>query len=70
MGRHAQQARVEKIYHSVAENPGERAADLARRLGLHRSEVTRYLPNLEDKGLLVCEDDMGRLWPFHLDNET
>jgi DNA-binding IclR family transcriptional regulator len=64
MGRQAQPERVEAIFQSVEEYPGERAADVARRLGLNRSEVTRYLPVLEDRGLLVSEDDHGRLWPF------
>jgi Mn-dependent DtxR family transcriptional regulator len=70
MGRQAQQERVEAIYQSVEQNPGERAADVARRLGLDRSEVTRYLPVLEDKGLLVAEDDKGRLWPFGVSRKS
>ncbi len=36
----------------------------ARLLGLHRSEVTRSLPVLEDKGFHLIEDDRGGLWPF------
>jgi hypothetical protein len=31
---------------------------------LNRSEVTRMLPALEDRGLYVSEDEKGRLWPF------
>ncbi len=64
MARQAQQERVVAIFHSVEDHPGERAADIARRLELNRSEVTRYLPTLEDRGLLVSEDDQGKLWPL------
>ncbi len=64
MARKPQQDRVEKIFHTVEENPGERPAEIAERLGLNRSEVTRYLPVLEEQGLLVSEDRRGRLWPF------
>ncbi len=64
MGRQAQQSRVEAIYQAVEQNPGEKAAEVAQRLGLNRSEVTRYLPALEENGLLLSEDQQGRLWPF------
>jgi DNA-binding IclR family transcriptional regulator len=37
---------------------------IARLLGLNRSEVTRIMPVLQEKGLLVSEDDEGKLWPF------
>ena len=55
----------------IEEHPGKKAGFLARLLGINRSEVTRGLPSLQDKGLLVSEDDKGgfstgllRLWPF------
>jgi len=64
MARHSNEERLESIYHSIEEHPGERAGFLARLLGLHRSEVTRSLPALEDKGWLVSEDERGGLWPF------
>ena len=37
---------------------------IARLLGLNRSEVTRSLPVLEEKGLYLSEDEKGGLWPF------
>ncbi len=64
MARKPQQDRVEDIFRVLNENPGERPAEIAQRLGLNRSEVTRYLPLLEEQGLLVSEDQKGRLWPF------
>ena len=42
----------------------KKAGFLAGLLGLNRSEVTRSLPALEDKGLHLTEDDTGGLWPF------
>lgn len=64
MSRKPQDERLESIYNKVQDNPGERPGFIARLLGLNRSEVTRMLPALEDKGLYVSEDDKGGLWPF------
>lgn len=55
---------AEKIYHTIEKHPGKKAGFLARLLGLNRSEVTRSLPALEDKGYHLIEDDKGGLWPF------
>ena len=64
MARTANQERAEQIYRKIEEHPGKRPGFLARLLGLNRSEVTRILPTLQDKGLLISEDDQGGLWPF------
>lgn len=64
MARKPQEERLESIYQSVKEHPGAKPGFLARLLGLERSEVTRALPALEEKGLLMYEDDRGGLWPF------
>jgi DNA-binding IclR family transcriptional regulator len=64
MARQPNQERLEEIYRKIEAYPGERPGFLARLLGLNRSEVTRALPALEEKGWLVSEDDHGRLWPF------
>ncbi len=64
MSRKPQEDRLVDIYQKVEENPGEHPGAIARQLGLNRSEVTRALPALEDKGLLLSEDDRGGLWPF------
>lgn len=68
MARKANEKTLEKIYGKVEELPGKKAGFIARLLGLHRSEVTRSLPALEDKGLLLYEDDKGRLYPFSRNN--
>jgi len=64
MARQPQGERLESIYNKVEEYPGEKPGFIARLLGLNRSEVTRMLPALEDKGMYVSEDERGGLWPF------
>lgn len=63
MARKIEEKKLEEIYEKVEENPGKKAGFIARLLGLNRSEVTRSLPALEEKGLLVYEDDKGGLYP-------
>jgi Mn-dependent DtxR family transcriptional regulator len=64
MARKIDDAKLEEIYNAVEKNPGEKAGFIAQLLGLHRSEVTRSLPALDDKGLLIYEDEEGGLYPF------
>jgi DNA-binding IclR family transcriptional regulator len=64
MARTPKPERLQSIYQAVEQHPGERAGAIARLLGLHRSEVIRMLPALEEHGYLLCEDENGRLWPF------
>jgi Mn-dependent DtxR family transcriptional regulator len=64
MARPMNHDRTEEIYRKIEEHPGKKAGFIARLLGLNRSEVTRSLPALEDKGLHLIEDDKGGLWPF------
>ena len=65
MARPANDKRSEQIYRKIQEHPGKKAGLIARLLGLNRSEVTRSLPALEEKGLFLSEDEKGGLWPFH-----
>ncbi len=64
MARQAKQERMETVYETVRNYPGERAGYIARLLGWQRSEVSRILPALEEKGYLLSEDERGGLWPF------
>jgi len=64
MARKPQDERLENIYNKVEQNPGKKPGFIARLLGLERSEVTRSLPALNERGLLLYEDDRGGLWPF------
>jgi Mn-dependent DtxR family transcriptional regulator len=65
MARPMNHDRAEQIYRKIEKHPGKKAGFIARLLGLNRSEVTRSLPALEDKGLYLIEDDKGALWPLH-----
>ena len=62
MARKTSNRRVETIAQAVQSNPGKRAGHIAQELGLHRSSVTRALPALEEAGILLAEDDHGRLF--------
>ena len=62
MARKPHIERLEKIYQAVEEYPGEKPGFIARLLGLHRSQVTRMLPILEEHGYLLAEDERGGLW--------
>lgn len=64
MARPANHSRAQQIYRKIEEHPGKKAGFIARLLGLNRSEVTRALPSLDDKGLLIYEDERGGLHPF------
>ena len=66
MARKPQDKTIESIYNKVEQHPGEKPGFIARLLGLNRSDVTRMLPALEDRGLYLTEDEEGRLWPFHM----
>jgi len=62
MARKTGKQRVEMIAQAVQGSPGKRAGYIARKLGLHRSAVTRALPALEETGILLAEDGQGRLF--------
>lgn len=61
MVRRTDNDRLEDIARIVREHPDIKPGAIARRLGLHRSVVVRALPALEDAGILLEEDDRGRL---------
>jgi len=65
MARHADKDRLEAIAKAIEENPEIKPSGIAGLLGLHRSAVTRALPSLEDEGILLIEDDEGRLRVFN-----
>jgi Mn-dependent DtxR family transcriptional regulator len=54
-----QDERLESIYNKVELCPGEKPDFITHLLGLNRSEVTRMLPALEDRGLYISEDEKG-----------
>lgn len=64
MARQPKKDRLETIYSVVKEKPGEIPAEIAKKLNLNRSEVTRSLPAMEERGYLMSEDERGGLYPF------
>lgn len=54
----------QEVQRILTEEPGLSAREVARRLGVAPSTVTRALPSLEEAGILLSEDENGRLWPF------
>ena len=62
MNRSKNVARLRRLEQLLREHPkGMKQSEIARSLGLHRSTVMRDLPALEDIGVLLAEDDRGRL---------
>ncbi len=64
MPRRRRREDLERLYRAIEQHPGQRASAIARLLGWARSKVTRALPDLEEHGYLLAEDDQGRLFPF------
>ena len=64
MARQPDPKQLKSIYQAVEKHPGKRAGFIARLLGLHRSQVRRSLPTLEECGYLLSEDERGRLWTY------
>jgi len=64
MVRRVDRKRLELIAWAVQQHPQSKPGTIARLLGLHRSAVTRALPALEEAGILLVEDDQGRLTYF------
>lgn len=48
----------------IEAQPGISASELARRLGVSTSTVTRRLPSMDEAGIYLSEDETGGLWPF------
>ena len=62
--RKADRKRLEAIWQAVEGEPGIRPGRVAEKLGVSRTAVIRALPALDDEGLLLSEDQKGRLWPW------
>jgi DeoR/GlpR family transcriptional regulator of sugar metabolism len=55
------QARLERAVTVIRERGEISQADLARELGTRRDLIHRDLAMLHDQGVLLCEDERGRL---------
>lgn len=56
--------RLERMAQLVEREKGITQAELARRLDVHRSTVGKDLVTLEERGVLLAEDERGRLSLF------
>lgn len=54
------------MYDLICAHPGIHRAEIARKMGVHRSTVTRLLPVLEQLNLMISEDNGGELYGFKL----
>lgn len=64
MGRKANEARLMKAKNLLYTKPGHKSGAYARMLGCHRETFSRLLVQLNDRGVLLSEDEKGRLQPF------
>lgn len=56
--------RLNKTQRLIAASGEIQPAELARQLGVAQSTVSKDLVALQDQGVLLCEDDTGRLSLF------
>lgn len=61
MARRTNEERVQAIGQLVEDNTGLTYSALAEMLGVPASSIMRALPDLEAQGILLAEDDAGRL---------
>lgn len=54
----------QEMFEMLEEDPGLSAREIARRMEISPSTVTRTLPSMEETGFLLSEDEKGGLWPF------
>jgi Mn-dependent DtxR family transcriptional regulator len=64
MGRKTDNNRLEEIARYIENHPHSRPIEIARGLDLYPSTVMRTLPALEEAGILLSEDERGRLSLF------
>jgi hypothetical protein len=64
MPRKANPSHLDTLRKAIETHPGNRAGFFARLLDWHREEVNRKLVTLNDRGVLLWEDDRGGLWLF------
>lgn len=65
MARKANEERLKEVSDLFQSKPGHRAGEYARMLKIHREELSRVLVQLNDRGIMLSEDEQGRLWPFN-----
>lgn len=61
MARKRNEYHLDELRDAIIEYPEQRAGWLARLLGRDNKSVMRELPQLEERGDLLMEDDDGRI---------
>lgn len=64
MSRQANRFRHMAIHSTLVVHPGLTIDEIAKNLGLKWHQVHSALPSMESSGLLLSEDDEGRLYPL------
>ena len=64
MARKADKNKLRKAINLFHKEPGQKSGTYARKLGIHREAFNRILVQLNDKDVLLYEDDEGKIWPF------
>jgi hypothetical protein len=63
MARKADQEQLENLKCEIKKHPGKRPGFFACLLGWPQEQVNRALTMLNDKGVLLYEDEQGGLYP-------
>ena len=64
MARKPDNQRLDVIAQTIRDNPNRKPGWIARLLGLDNKTIMRALTQLEDQGMLLAEDDRGRVSVF------
>lgn len=61
MARRINHNRLDELRDAIIDNPDHKAGWFAKKLGRDNKSVLRALPQLEERGDLLSEDDNGRI---------
>ncbi|KAA3660302.1 MAG: hypothetical protein DWQ04_19780 [Chloroflexi bacterium] len=61
MARKTDHQQLDNLREVIMENPDQKAGWFAQKLGRDNKSVIRSLPQLENRGDLLMEDDNGRI---------
>lgn len=64
MTRNAEPQQLNRLEQAITRHPGRRVGFFASLLGWRHEAVNRRLVSLNDRGVLLAEDEGGGLWPF------
>lgn len=64
MARRANERELARLEQAINAHPGQRSGFFARLLGCSREKVNRQLTTLNDRGVLLYEDEGGKLYRF------